>query len=65
LLLSKYYDEIAADNELSEYWYRIGAQNGSPECMYRLGQIMIGRYSGHDQIRGKFWFEQASKNGRE
>jgi TPR repeat protein len=60
LFLGKYYDEITVDSELSEYWYRIGAQNGSSECKYRLGQIMIWRNSEHDQIRGRFWLEQAA-----
>jgi hypothetical protein len=60
LFLGKYYSEITVDNGLSEYWYRIGAQNGSSDCKYRLGQIMIGRNNEHDQIRGKFWLEQAA-----
>jgi hypothetical protein len=60
LFLGKYYSETAVDNELSEYWYRIGAQNGTPECKYRLGQIMLGRDNEHDQIRGRFWLEQAA-----
>jgi len=63
LLLGSYYSEIALDKDISEYWYRIGAQNGSSECQYRLGQILIGRDNEHDQIRGRFWLEQATRNG--
>jgi hypothetical protein len=61
VVAGKYYE--GRDRDLSEYWYRIGAQNGSPECQYIFGQILIKKNGQFDQIRGKFWLDQSSKNG--
>ena len=63
LVLGRYYEEIAINNDLSEYWYRIGAQNGSPECQYSLGQILSRKDDPEDQVRGNFWLTRAIENG--
>lgn len=62
-LLGKYYEEIINDIFLAEYWYRIGAQNNSSECQLKLSQILMENNDSNLQIRGKFWMNQALKNG--